>query len=337
MSTASDRTTVKPPGPADGPDPFRYGWRYARVVRRDGTEETDRVPLTLEDVLHPEVGDIIVQSDPHDSDRAYLKAVSKARLQDDDQAAVVLSDCQVDFHIRGVKPLCPDLAVFFGVRRQAAWSSFDMAAEGARPALVAEVTSPETRSNDVGIKVDLYRRARVPWYLIADVTIEEGDQRRIELILYHLVGRSYRRVPADERGRVWLEPLNLGLGQTRDARGGFMRLACYDPATGEEVGDYTAISRALEEERRARAAEARARERAERRARSEARARARAEQRARSETEARAQAEERARSEAEARGAEARARAEAERARDEAEATIRRLRAELARARRKES
>ena len=149
-------------------------------MRPDGTEELERAPLTLEDVLHPEVGDIILQSDPHDSDRAYLKAVSKARLEAD-PAAVVLSDCQVDFHIRGVKPLCPDLAVFFGVRRRIAWSSFDVAAEGARPALVAEVTSPETRSNDVGIKVDYYRRARVPWYVIADVTMEEGDQRRIEL------------------------------------------------------------------------------------------------------------------------------------------------------------
>ncbi len=263
MSTASDRSTLKSP---PGSDRFRYGWRYVRVARPDGSEEFEQVPLTLEDVLHPEVGDFIVQSDPHDCDRAYLKDVSKAQLQGD-RTAVVLSDCRVDFNIPGVEPLGPDLAVFLGVRRRLLWSTFDVAEEGARPALVAEVTSPETRSNDVGIKVDLYRRARVPSYVIADVTLEEGDQRRIELILYRLVGRRYRREPADERGWVRLEPLNLWLGQTRDAQGGFMRLACYDPATGEEIGDYTAISRALEEE-------ARARRRAERRARSEAKARA---------------------------------------------------------------
>jgi colicin import membrane protein len=309
MSTVSDRTTAKTPGPPDGPDPFRYGWRYVLVVGPDGTQDLDRVPLTLEDVLHPEVGDIIVQSDPHDSDCAYLKAVSKARLEDGDPAAVVLSDCQVDFHIPGVKPLCPDLAVFRGVRRRIAWSSFNVADEGARPVLVAEVTSPETRSNDLGIKMDYYHRAKVPWYVIADVTREVDDERRIELILYRRTGRGYRREPADDRGRVWLEPVGLWLGVTRDAQGGFLRLACYDPATGEEIGDYTAISRALEDERRARAAEARARERAERRARSEARARARAE----------------------------RARDEAERARAEAEVTIRALRAELERARRAES
>ena len=83
---------------------------------------------------------------------------------------MVLSDCQVDFNIPGVKPLCPDDAVFLGVRRRIAWSSFNVAEEGARPVLVAEVTSPETRSNDLGIKVDYYHRAGVPWYVIADVT-----------------------------------------------------------------------------------------------------------------------------------------------------------------------
>jgi hypothetical protein len=315
MSTVSDRTTAKPPGPVDVPDPFRYGWRYVRITRPDGTEDLDRVPLTLEDVLHPEAGDIIVQSDPHDWDRAYLKEVFDTRLMDD-QAAVVLSDCQVDFNIPGVKPLCPDDAVFLGVRRRVAWSSFNVAEERARPVLVAEVTSPETRSNDLGIKMDYYHRAKVPWYVIADVTHEAGDERRIELMLFRRTRRGWQREPADERGRVRLEPVGLWLGVTRDARGGFQRLACYDPETGQEIGDYRAISRALEEERRARAVEARAREQAERRARSEAKARARAER---------------------ARDAEARARAEAERAREEAEATIRGLRAELERARRAES
>ena len=220
----------------------------------------------------------------------------------DDPTAVVLSDCQVDFNIPDVKPLCPDDAVFLGVRRRIAWSSFNVAEAGARPVLVAEVTSPETRSNDVGIKKDYYHRAKVPWYVVADVTYEADDERRIELFLYRRTRRGYRREPADERGRVWLEPVRLWLGVTRDARGGFLRLACYDPETDQEVGDYRAISRELEEERRAREAEARARKQAERRARSEAKARARA-----------------------------------ERALEEAQATISALQAELERARRAES
>jgi colicin import membrane protein len=69
MSTISRRPPSKSQ-PPPGPDPFRYGWRYVRVTRPDGTVVLDRVPLTLEDVLHPEVGDIILQSDPHGSDLA---------------------------------------------------------------------------------------------------------------------------------------------------------------------------------------------------------------------------------------------------------------------------
>jgi colicin import membrane protein len=189
--------SMKPPGPPGRPEPFRYGWRYVRILRPDGTEDLDQVPLTLDDVLHPEVGDVIPESDPHNGDRGYIKAVSKRRLVDD-RTAVVLSDCQVDFNIRGVKPLCPDLAVFFGVRRRIAWSSFNVAEEGARPVLVVEVTSPETRSHDIRVKVDYYRRANVPSYVIADVTVEEEDERRIEFIAYHRKGRRYHRVAPNE-------------------------------------------------------------------------------------------------------------------------------------------
>jgi hypothetical protein len=273
MSTVSGRRGSKPPPPPPEPDPFRFGWRDVRITRPDGTEDLDRVPLTLEDVLHPEFGDVILESDPHDSDRGYLKAVFKTRVPGN-RRAVVLSDCQVDFNIPGVKPLSPDVALFFGVRRRIAWSSFNVAKEGARPILVVEVTSPDTRSNDVGIKVEYYHRAKVPWYVIADVTIEDEDERRIRLILYRNTRAGYRRVEPDEQGRVWLEPVRLWLGQVRDPLGGFMRLACFDPDTNEEIGDYTAISRALIEAERARAEAERARAEAERRAQAEAEARA---------------------------------------------------------------
>src|SRR6516165_8904 len=166
MSTVSkSRPAKQPPSELD---PFRYGWRYVRITQPDGTEALDQVPLTLEDVLHPELGDFIVQTDAHDNDRAYLKSVFKARLSRN-RTAAVLSDCRVDWNVPGIRPLGPDVAVFFGVRRFIDWATFDVAAEGARPILVIEVTSPETRANDIGIKVDYYHRARVPLYVIADV------------------------------------------------------------------------------------------------------------------------------------------------------------------------
>jgi Uma2 family endonuclease len=296
IEPASDRgafmSTVSRPKPPKSsppePDPFRYGWRYVRVEQRDGTVSFDQIPLTLEDVLHPEVGDFIVQTDGHDSDLNYLKDVFKAQLADDPMKAVI-SDCRVDWNLPGVKPLGPDVAVFRGIKRHRDWSTFDVKAEGAEPILVVEVTSPDTRQNDVVTKVDYYHRAKVPLYVIADVR-EQGEDRVIELIGYRYKQTGYQRIPLDERGWIGLEPVHLWLGLSRDRLGNYERLACFD-RTGAEVGDYTAISTALA---------------------AETRARAEAEARATAEAEARAEAKARATAEAEARAAEAGARARAE-------------------------
>src|SRR5438445_697758 len=126
MSTASKSRPPKPPGPE--PDPYRYGWRYVRVVAPDGTETFDQVPLTLKDVLFPEVGDFIVQTTRHNSDVQYLGYVFEAQLAGDPEA-VVISDCRVDWNLPGVRPLGPDIAVFFGVKRDdEEWDTFDVAA-----------------------------------------------------------------------------------------------------------------------------------------------------------------------------------------------------------------
>src|SRR4051794_5938465 len=89
-----------------GPDPYRYGWRYVRVVAPDGSEIFDQVPLTLEDVLFPQVGDFIVQTRRHNSDVRYLGDVFEAQLAAE-PSAVVISDCRVDWNLPGVRPLGP--------------------------------------------------------------------------------------------------------------------------------------------------------------------------------------------------------------------------------------
>ena len=247
--------------PPDDADPFRLGWRYVTVRRPDGTEVSEQVPLTAEDVLFPEEGDFIVQTDYHSIDMAYLLTLFRAWLADDPDA-LALSDCRVDWNIPGVRPLGPDLAVFSGVGpRHGEIATFDLAAEGARPVLVIEITSPATRKNDLGIKGDFYHRAGVPLYVIADATEDPGGGRRLELIAYRYAAAGYRKVKPDARGWIPLAPLGLSLGVVRDERTDCDRLACFDAKTGEEVGDYTAVSRALAAEAAARAeAEARAAE-----------------------------------------------------------------------------
>ncbi len=293
MSTASKSRSLKPYEPSKPePDPYRYGWRYVRVVGPDGIETFDQVPLTLEDVLFPEEGDFIVQTEGHVGDVLYLRAVFKAQLAGDPTAKVT-TDCRVDWNLPGVRPLGPDLAVFFGVRpRRRTWATFNVAAEGARPALVVEVTSPETRKNDVGPKLKFYHRAKVPLYVIADAT-EHDDERSLKLTAYRYAPRGYQKIAPDAQGRIDLEAVGLLLGVTRDPGSDLDRLACYDPLTGKELGDYTALKQAHEQ------AEAVARE-AKRQAQA-ARRQARIDAQARAEAEVRAEAEAKARAEAEAR------------------------------------
>jgi colicin import membrane protein len=333
MSTVSKSRPPKPPKPE--PDPYRYGWRYVPVKAPDGTETFDQVPLTLEDVLFPREGDFIVQTRAHNSDVKYLADVSEAQLAGDPEAWVI-PDGRVDWNLPGVRPLGPDIAVFFGVRRYDEWETFDVAAVGARPALVVEVTSRSTRKNDLGVKVKFYHRAKVPLYLIADVT-GRGVKRRVKWIGYQYTRRGYRRIEPDARGQILVEALRLRVGVTHDRRMGFERVACYDAETGEELGDYTAMKEDREQAKTRAAAEARARANANAEARAEAEARARANAEARAEAEARARANAEARrAEAEARRAEAEARAEAEtQARAAAETRIRELEAAMKRSRRR--
>jgi Uma2 family endonuclease len=334
MSTVSQSRPLKPPEL----DPYRYGWRDVPVTAPDGTVSFHRIPLTLRDALFPKVADFLVQSKGHDSDVGYLEDVFEAQLAGDVQAAVV-SDCRVDWNLPGVEPLGPDVAVFRGVKRHRNWSTFDVRAEGARPLLVVEVTSPETRANDVGPKKAIYHQAGVPLYVIADAT-EDGDQRHLKLIGYRYTQRGYRRLAADEQGRISLGPLRLSLGVTYDRQAGYQRLACYDLETGEELGDYTAVREALA----AAKAEAQAAKAETQAAKAEAQAAKAEAQVAKAETravkvetraakrQARLEAQARAAAEARAREAEARAEAEAQ-ARAAAEARIRELEARRKRSR----
>ena len=55
-------TRARAPRTAPADDPFRYGWRFVPRPTPDDPHHLEQVPLTLEDVLHPEVGDVIVHS-----------------------------------------------------------------------------------------------------------------------------------------------------------------------------------------------------------------------------------------------------------------------------------
>lgn len=294
-------------------DPYYIGWRERTRVLPDGRLDLERIPLTLEDALHPQEDDKIVESTIHDRNRRYLQDVFEQRLAGD-PSALVLGDCKVLWE-DGVHH-SPDVAVIFGVRdRQSNYSQFDVAAEGARPRLIIEVVSPNTRPNDIDTKFQQYHHYRVPTYVIVDRASEDEPY---QLLGYERTQRRYRPLEREGDGRLWLEPMNLYLG-VRDNR-----VVAYDGDTGEELGDYVAVTAALvAEQERATAAEARAD--AERQRADAERQRADAERQRTADAEARAAG-------AEARAAANRQRADVERQRAEAaEVRLRQLEAELLR------
>ncbi len=207
MSTVHDRRNkpaidVSETRPArnrrQGKASFAYGYREVCKKLPDGRSRWVRLPLTLDDVLHPRQGDVHLLSDPHTDDCTYLRTVLKAQNADD-LSVVVLSDCGIYWDIPGLRHHSPDLAVIFGVKRRKDWKTFRVKTEKVRPSLIVEVTSDDTRVVDVKTKVNQYAMAKVPHYVIVDAH-EEGEKRRITLIAYRLKGKAYQSVPADKLG-----------------------------------------------------------------------------------------------------------------------------------------
>lgn len=251
---------------AEPPDPFRFGWRYVPHIDADGRKVSLRTPLTLDDVLHPQEGDHIPEHNEQERDRRYLADVLEWQLADNPHG-LVLSDCLINWGVRGLRNHSPDISVFDGVAdKNRGWGTFVVAAENARPLLVVEIVSPDThdrqaRDNDVVTKVHEYYRAGVPLYVIVD---QERRGRPRRLLGYRRGARRYVSLPLDDRGRILLEPLRLRLGLLEECA------VCWDAVTDERIGNMTATARArraaetaLAAETQARAAEAEARQAAE--------------------------------------------------------------------------
>lgn len=241
------------------PDPFRFGWRYVQQIGRNGAKQRVRVPLTLDDVLHPQEGDHIPDNSQQGRDCNYLYGVLKWRLADNPHA-VAFSDCLINWGVRGLRNHSPDISVFDDVADpQRIWRTFAVAREGARTLLVIEIVSPDAhdrqaRDNDVVTKVREYYRARVPLYVIVD---QERVGAARQIIGYRRGTRKYVSMPRDEQGRLLLEPVRLLVGLREE------RVVCWDVDTGREIPDFTQLAQAHQQAESARIAERQARQQAE--------------------------------------------------------------------------
>ena len=299
------------PEHAPSADPFRYGWRPKYVHLPSGDVIEEQIPLTPEDLLDPQLGDVVPQSGEH-ADYLLLGAHllrDHFKPQPDVYVAV---DMKMLWGIPGLKEPSPDIAVIPGYRpRETPPTSFDVLEEGTRPCLVLEVVSasdPALRRNDHEEKVKIYQRAGIPEYVLLDPP-RPATKNRLLLTGHRLgIDGRYRRIEPDVEGFLLSETTQLRFGVDRDGKS----LVIVNARTGERLQtseDLRAALRVEAETRRVAEEQARA---AEKRASLEVETRRAAEKQARA-------AEERASQEAEALRA--------------AEAEITRLRAELERLR----
>ena len=147
-------------------DPFHLGWRFVRRDLPDGEVafDPDPIPLTLEDLLFPEESDHAMHTPEHGADVRHLFLCFEALLTDVPRSRVV-EDCRVDLATSPASSRSvPDVRRLPRRRRRPGPPRPCKVGElGARPLLVVEVTSPETRSTDFDRKPDLYYRANVAY------------------------------------------------------------------------------------------------------------------------------------------------------------------------------
>jgi Uma2 family endonuclease len=221
------------------PEDYRYGYREVpRTDARGRIIDYVRMPLTEEDVLHPQEGDVIMNNSDHQRDCRYLVNTCIGQLGHDPHS-VVLSDTGIFWDDPSLRHHAPDVAVILGVRPNWRGGMFYVAVEGVRPALIIEITSPSTRNTDFRRKRRQYYLARVPIYVIVDER-EDNGERVLAIIGYRRGPTRYQRQPLNEHARLWLEVVQVWLG----AEDG--RVACYD-TQGHRIPDVTEVRQANEE------------------------------------------------------------------------------------------
>jgi colicin import membrane protein len=227
-------------------DPFFYGWRYVEEKLPGGDVTVKQVPLTEEDVLHPQEYDFIVQTPLHTCITDFLRLALKAKHAHR-KDVVVIGDTRVEWGKHGLAH-GPDVAMFSGVK--GGWSeragTFRVAKTKGKARLVIEATSPSTRGNDFGPKLREYFRVGIPVYVIIDIP-EEDEPGGILLYGYQAGATQYEPLMPDKNGRLWLDVAGVWLGVDGD-------MVYLEDADGKRLPEYEELAAQLE------AAEARIRE-----------------------------------------------------------------------------
>lgn len=120
----------------------------------------------------------------------------------------------------------PDVLVAKGVDKRADRGTFKTWVEGAVPCLIVEVTSAETRREDVGPKRDLYAQLGVAEYFLFDAL---GDYLTPPLQGFRLAGGRYEPIAPEADGSLFSRELGVRLSPA------FRTVRVLDPAEGVPI------------------------------------------------------------------------------------------------------
>ena len=251
------------------------------VGQADGGVVVEKLPLTLDVLLHPREDDQVTQSRPHHKKLNPL-ADTLERFLEKQPGVGVFSDLMILWEKMGGRDVAPDVYVVKGMTRDPDLvnRSFDPVAEGVSPCLVFEVVSTSNQAmvdKDELENPSLFEKMKVAERVLL-YPPEPGTDERLRLAAFRL-GRwgGYQPIRPDAKGWIRLRTVGLRIKVAEDGQ----RLLIEDAKTGER------LLTSVEEEAARRAAEKRAEE--------EAKMRRQAEERAEREAEARHQAEQRLR------------------------------------------
>ncbi|HEV2852928.1 MAG TPA: Uma2 family endonuclease [Thermoanaerobaculia bacterium] len=233
-------------------DLFFYGYRLKHVHLPSGEEIEQQIPLTPEDLLDPQPGDVVGQSRRHFELRFLLSGFLERHYSSRKDVYVAV-DMKMLWGIPGLPEPAPDIAVIQGVGEDDNREDFDVVEEGTRPCLVIEIVSSkdsETRRNDYERKVEIYQKVGIPEYLILDPPTAYTEHRLLMTGYRLRPDDRYRRIEPDAEGRLLSETTQLLFGVAEDGR----TLKVIDAATGERLLTCEEMEAALAREAEARKA-----------------------------------------------------------------------------------
>ncbi|MCE7989623.1 MAG: Uma2 family endonuclease [Caldilinea sp. CFX5] len=228
-----ERTAHQPTEPD-----WERGWRYETIQLVDGKEELVRIPLTDEEVLHPQEGYIMPERTYHETICRDLSDMLLMRYKDQVEMAV-FHDLSFEWDKPDLKDHAPDIAIVPHVHdRDADREKFIVAEEKTRPLLIIEVVSPKTRNNDRSTKVKQYARAGVQEYLYIDHWTRKG-QEIWEVVGFRLEEGQYVPLVPDEDGAIYCRSVGLRIGIENG------KVWVEDAETGRDLLTPLAIQQAL--------------------------------------------------------------------------------------------